>query len=78
MSLSLYLAFPIMILLLVIQTAVLPRLPIWGVVPQLLLLAAVAWGMLEGLEEGAVWGFIAGFFTDLFSLAHWVVPLWPL
>lgn len=69
MSLSLYLALPVMVILLVIQTSVLPRLPVWGVVPQLMLLAAVAWGLLEGLEEGALWGFLAGFFTDLFSVA---------
>lgn len=69
MSLSLYLALPVMIVLLIIQTSVLPRLPVWGVVPQLMLLAAVAWGLLEGLEEGALWGFMAGLLTDMFSLA---------
>lgn len=69
MSLSLYLALPVMIILLVIQTAILPRLPIWGVVPQLMLVAAVAWGLLEGLEEGALWGFVAGLLTDMFSIA---------
>ncbi len=69
MSLSLYLALPVMVILLVIQTSVLPRLPMWGVVPQLMLLAAVAWGLLEGLEEGALWGFIAGILMDMFSLA---------
>lgn len=69
MGLSLYLALPVMIILLVIQTAILPRLPIWDVVPQLMLLSAVAWGLLEGLEEGALWGFIAGLLTDMFSVA---------
>ena len=29
---------------------------------------ALAWGLLYGLEEGAVWAFFAGIFTDLFSI----------
>ncbi|MCL4867681.1 MAG: rod shape-determining protein MreD [Anaerolineae bacterium] len=68
MGLSLYLALPVMVILLIIQTSVLPRFPLWGVVPQLMLLAAVAWGLLEGLEEGALWGFVAGILSDLFSI----------
>ncbi|WP_420628969.1 rod shape-determining protein MreD [Candidatus Leptofilum sp.] len=68
MTASIYLAIPLMILLSVVETAVLPHFPIFGNTPQLALLVALAWGLLFGIEEGAVWAFFAGIFTDLFSI----------
>lgn len=68
MSNSIYIAIPLMALLSLIQTAILPRVPVFGVVPQLLFLVALAWGLLRGLEQGLIWAFIAGIFVDLFSL----------
>lgn len=68
MSASIYLAIPLMIVLSLVETAVLPHFPIFGTSPQLALLAAVAWGLLFGIEEGAVWAFFAGIFTDFFSI----------
>jgi rod shape-determining protein MreD len=64
-----YLAIPVMAVLAIIQSSVLPRFPIVGIMPQLLFLLAMAWGLLRGLEEGLVWAFIAGIFIDLFSMA---------
>ena len=69
MSGSIYLAIPVMIVLGLVETAVLPHFPILGHTPQLALLVALTWGMLYGLEEGAVWAFFAGIFTDLFSIS---------
>ncbi|GJM40981.1 MAG: hypothetical protein DHS20C20_12630 [Ardenticatenaceae bacterium] len=68
MPVSIYLAIPLMIVLGVVETAVLPHFPIFGSSPQLTLLVALAWGFLFGIEEGAVWAFFAGIFTDLFSI----------
>lgn len=68
MSTSIYLAIPLMAVLTILQAAVLPRFPVLGLTPQLLFLVALAWGLQRGLNEGVVWAFIAGFFTDLFSL----------
>lgn len=68
MSNSIYLAIPLMALLSIVQTAILPRVPVLGVVPQILFLVALAWGLLRGLEQGLLWAFIAGIFVDLFSL----------
>lgn len=69
MTNSIYVAIPLMGLLAILQTAVLPRIPILGVVPQLLFLVALAWGLSRGLEQGLLWAFIAGLWVDLFSLS---------
>lgn len=68
MRASIYAAIPIMLLLAVLQTAVLPRFPLLGLVPQFSFLVALSWALLHGLEEGLVWGFIAGVTLDLFSI----------
>lgn len=68
MSNSVYLAIPLMLLLAVIQTAVLPRFPVFGLTPNLLFLVALAWGVVRGWQEGVVWAFVAGIMADLFSL----------
>ena len=67
MSSTVYLAAPILLLLAILQTAVLPHFPILGSVPQLLFLVALAWGALRGVNDGLVWAFVAGFCQDLFS-----------
>lgn len=66
---SVFLAVPLMIFLTVLQTAVLPHFPLFGVTPSLPFLLALAWGLLRGVNEGVVWAFIAGFFMDLFTAA---------
>lgn len=68
MSNSIYIALPLMALLAILQSAVLPRMPVFGLVPQLLFLLALAWGLLRGLEQGLIWAFIAGIFVDLLSI----------
>lgn len=69
MSSTIYLAIPVMLLLAVVQTAVLPRFPILGLIPQLPFLVALGWGLLRGMNEGIVWAFIGGLLLDLFSVA---------
>ncbi len=68
MSGSLLLAVPIMLLLAVLQTAVIPYFPLTGLEPQVVVLTAVAWGMLRGPEEGAVWALVGGLWLDLFNI----------
>lgn len=68
MTASIYLAIPLMIVLSLVETAVLPHFPLFDSAPQLTFLVALAWGLLLGVEEGVVWAFFAGVFTDLFSI----------
>ena len=62
-----YFAIPLMALLAIIQAAVMSRFPLFGAVPQLLFLVALAWGLHRTPEAGLIWAFMAGFFLDLFS-----------
>lgn len=64
-----FVAIPLMAVLAILHTSVLAQIPVLGAAPQLLFLVALAWGIVRGMEEGLVWAFVAGVFTDLFSLA---------
>ena len=67
MSLSFYLAIPLMAILAILQSTLLPRFPIFGIVPQLWFVATIAWTLLNGLRQGLIWALIAGIIVDLFS-----------
>ncbi|MGD2048813.1 MAG: rod shape-determining protein MreD, partial [Chloroflexota bacterium] len=67
MSLSFYLAFPLMAILAILQSTLLPRFPIFGVEPQLWFVATITWTLMKGLRQGLIWALIAGIFVDLFS-----------
>jgi len=68
MRTSFYIAIPLMAVLAVLQTAVLPRFPIVGLIPQLPFLVALSWGLLRDMEEGITWAFVGGLILDLFSI----------
>jgi len=68
MTNSIFAAIPLMLFLAVVQTAVLPFFPLFGLSPQLPFLVALAWALLRGMEEGIIWAFIGGLFIDLFSV----------
>ena len=50
------------------QTTIFAHLTLLGQSLQIVTLAAIAWGLLRNLEEGVVWGFIAGISLDFFSI----------
>jgi len=66
-SYNVYIAIPLMAVLTVVQSSILPRVPIFGFVPILPLLVVVAWSLLRSPDEGVLWAFVAGFFLDLYS-----------
>jgi rod shape-determining protein MreD len=51
---------------LLLQTTVLARLRFWGVMPDFMLLVAVAGGITAGATRGAALGFASGLLIDLF------------
>lgn len=61
-----YVCYGLLLLLaLVFQSAGYPGLSLFGVRPDLILLSAVFFGMVEGPVKGAVFGFVGGLFQDL-------------
>jgi rod shape-determining protein MreD len=67
MSLGVYLVIPLMVIVALIQVTILPLIPIFGVVPQLWLVATIAWSLLRGLQEGFVWALVGGILIDVLS-----------
>lgn len=71
MNRSTLVAFPILLVLVIFQVSVLTVLPVLDQVVQPIVLCSIAWGMLRGLADGLVWGFIGGLLLDLFSIGPW-------
>jgi rod shape-determining protein MreD len=67
MNRSLYVAVPLIALLVVLQMSVLPHLQLAGITPQLAIVAAISWALQRGALEGMVWAFLAGMLLDAFS-----------
>ncbi len=64
---TLYLAVPLLLLMTIVQTALIPYLSIWGIFADLPLLVVVSWSLLQGKREGLVWGVVAGVGIDILS-----------
>jgi rod shape-determining protein MreD len=67
MSLGFYAIIPLVIVLAILQATLLPALPVFGIVPGLWLVVAVAWSLFRGMREGLIVAFVAGLLIDLFS-----------
>lgn len=67
MNTSFYLAFPLTLLLLVLQVSISSHMGLFGVTPQLLFLVTVPWGLYYGLQQGFILAFVSGILIDLFS-----------
>ena len=68
MSRTIFLSLPIMFLLAILQSAVLPLFPILDFPIQIVLLTVIVLGLLRGPAEGVIWAFIGGLCLDLFSV----------
>jgi rod shape-determining protein MreD len=67
MNTSIYLAIPLMLILLVLQVTLSPHIQLFGVAPQLLFLVSIVLGLFYGLQPGLISAFIAGILFDLYS-----------
>lgn len=63
----LYIGASILLLLALLQSTLVPQVPVLGVRPDLVLLVVLAWVMVRGLYEGAVAAFCGGIALDLLS-----------
>ncbi len=61
------LVIPLLGLLALLQSTLLPHAAILNVWPNLVLLAVVSWTLLRGLAEGLMWAFIGGLWLDILS-----------
>jgi rod shape-determining protein MreD len=64
-----FLSIPIMLLASALQATLLPQIAIFGGVPDLPFLFALAWALNSPLEEGIVWAFVGGIAKDSLSAA---------
>lgn len=49
------------------QATLLSRIRVFGVSPDLLLVTAICWSLLRGVEDGMLWGFGGGLGVDVIS-----------
>ena len=66
-EISLYLTFPLLTGVALIQTTLLSRFSVLGGRPNLMLLTVLIWTVVRGIDEGLVWAFIGGLILDLLS-----------
>jgi rod shape-determining protein MreD len=67
MQISYILMVPLLGALAIFQTVVGPRLIVFGVRPDLILLVVVAWSLFNGSRSGIVWAFVGGLWMDILS-----------
>lgn len=56
----------LIVTLVILQTTVFPHLRVFGAIPDLCLVATVAFAFEEGPQAGAIFGFVSGLVVDLF------------
>jgi rod shape-determining protein MreD len=75
---NVYWSFFLLGLLALLQSTLLPQMPILGVQPDLVLLTVVSWSLLRGSEEGMLWALVGGLALDMLSSARIGVNTLPL
>jgi rod shape-determining protein MreD len=73
-----YWSFLLLCLSALLQSTLLPQVKLFGVQPDLVLLAVVSWSLLRGSQEGMLWALIGGLALDAFSSARLGVNTLPL
>jgi rod shape-determining protein MreD len=64
---GLFTALWLLPVLALLQTSLVTHFAIRGIIPGIVLVAVVNWGILRGMDEGMLWGFIGGLCLDVFS-----------
>ena len=61
----------VLVILLILQLELFASIRFFGVMPELMLGAAVASGWHGGPNDGAIMGFVSGFLVDLYLASPW-------
>ena len=61
------LAFLVLLAAAILETTIGPVVGVLGVIPDLVLVLVVSWGLVRGSEEGMIWGLLGGLSLDLLS-----------
>lgn len=61
------LSLPVLVLLVALQSGVMPQIRVLGGAPDLVLLAVLAWSIHSKLEDGVTWALVGGILHDLLS-----------
>jgi len=64
---GLYLGIWFIPVIVLLQAGLAGRFAVDGVLPSLVLIVVVDWGILRGVEEGLIWAFFAGLLLDVFT-----------
>lgn len=64
---GLFTALWLLPLLALLQSSLIGHFAVRGIIPGVVLIAVVNWGILRGMDEGMLWGFVAGLCLDVFS-----------
>ncbi len=68
-------AFPILIFVLILQTVIVPTLPLLSGFADLILLVLVAWGLQDRVKNAWLWTLLAGFLVGYISSLPVFVPV---
>jgi rod shape-determining protein MreD len=70
--------FPLLLVLAIVQSTILPQLAFLNMTPNLVLVAVLAWSFQRGPNEGLVWAWIGGMLIDLVGGAPLGISSLPL
>lgn len=64
-----YLSIPVMAVIVLIQSTLMPEVSIAGGTPDLVLLVVLSWALMGGAQQGFVWAIVGGILQDIVSAA---------
>ena len=68
-------SIPIMIILIILQTGIINRIPLLNGTPDLILLVLVAWSLQEKVNNAWLWALVGGLLVSLISATPFFAPL---
>jgi rod shape-determining protein MreD len=70
-----FISIPIMIILVVLQTGIINRIPLLNGTPDLILLVLVAWSLQEKVNNAWLWAVVGGVLVSFVSATPFFAPL---